>query len=223
MTFVVSLRLGEPPVDRAAARAASSATRRCASSSTRPRSWTDELIAALVETGAVDSVDFKGLYKGTVVDQPPDPELYRARRRGLPRRVDRGSRRDHAGDRRGARAAYRDRITWDAPIHSIARHRGAAVRAADGQHQAVADRRPAQALRAPTTTAPSAASAPTAAASSSSARAAARSSTSPRCSTPTRPTTSRRAALTTTTRRPGCPPARWRPRRATVGFRWDSA
>ena len=39
--------------------------------------WTDELIAELVETGAVDSVDFKGLYKGTVVDQPPDPDLYR--------------------------------------------------------------------------------------------------------------------------------------------------
>ena len=32
--------------------------------------WTDELIAELVETGAVDSVDFKGHYRGTVVDQP---------------------------------------------------------------------------------------------------------------------------------------------------------
>ncbi|HEY3553446.1 MAG TPA: hypothetical protein VGK66_07125, partial [Solirubrobacterales bacterium] len=30
--------------------------------------WDDELIAALVETGAVDSVDFKGFYKGTPVD-----------------------------------------------------------------------------------------------------------------------------------------------------------
>ena len=28
--------------------------------------WTDELIAALVETGAVDSLDLKGFYKGTV-------------------------------------------------------------------------------------------------------------------------------------------------------------
>ena len=39
--------------------------------------WTDELIAELVETGAVDSVDFKGFYEGTVVDQPTDPDLYR--------------------------------------------------------------------------------------------------------------------------------------------------
>ena len=37
----------------------------------------DELIDELVATGAVDSVDFKGLYTGTVVDQPPDPDLYR--------------------------------------------------------------------------------------------------------------------------------------------------
>src|SRR5215218_3832991 len=32
--------------------------------------WDDNLIAALVETGAVDSADFKGLYRGTVVDNP---------------------------------------------------------------------------------------------------------------------------------------------------------
>ena len=39
--------------------------------------WTDDLIAQLVDTGAVDSVDFKGFYQGTVVDNPPDPDLYR--------------------------------------------------------------------------------------------------------------------------------------------------
>ena len=30
-----------------------------------------------MKTGAVDSVDFKGMYIGTVVDQPADPVLYR--------------------------------------------------------------------------------------------------------------------------------------------------
>src|SRR5438105_3525312 len=47
-------------------------------------SWTDELVAELAATGAVDSVDLKGQYKGTVVDQPPEPELYRRVIDGLP-------------------------------------------------------------------------------------------------------------------------------------------
>src|SRR3954447_6323729 len=38
--------------------------------------WDDELIAALAETGAVDSLDLKGFYKGTPVDVETDPELY---------------------------------------------------------------------------------------------------------------------------------------------------
>ena len=36
--------------------------------------WTDELVADLAATGAIDSVDLKGQYEGTSVDQPPDPE-----------------------------------------------------------------------------------------------------------------------------------------------------
>ena len=47
-------------------------------------SWTEELIAELAETGAVDSIDFKGQYRGTVVDTPPDPVLYRRVAEGLP-------------------------------------------------------------------------------------------------------------------------------------------
>ena len=31
----------------------------------------------LVDTGAVDSLDLKGFYKGTPVDVATDPELYR--------------------------------------------------------------------------------------------------------------------------------------------------
>ena len=41
--------------------------------------WSDELIAELQATGAVDSIDFKGAYKGTVVDVQTDPELLPAR------------------------------------------------------------------------------------------------------------------------------------------------
>src|SRR3954447_26096814 len=38
--------------------------------------WTDELIAGLVETGGVSSLDLKGFYKGTPVDVEANPELY---------------------------------------------------------------------------------------------------------------------------------------------------
>ncbi|PZS08788.1 MAG: hypothetical protein DLM64_11845, partial [Solirubrobacterales bacterium] len=72
VAFVVSLRLGEPPVlDPIERRLARYPTLRFKLDPTS--SWTVELIGALVATGAIDSLDFKSLYRGTVVDQPPDP------------------------------------------------------------------------------------------------------------------------------------------------------
>jgi L-alanine-DL-glutamate epimerase-like enolase superfamily enzyme len=38
--------------------------------------WTDEIYDELRGLGCVDSVDLKGQYSGTVVDNPPDPALY---------------------------------------------------------------------------------------------------------------------------------------------------
>ena len=66
--------------------------------------WTEELIAELAATGAVDSVDFKGQYSGTTVDTLPDAALYRRVVDGLPERLARGPG-PHARDRGGARAA----------------------------------------------------------------------------------------------------------------------
>ena len=60
--------------------------------------WTDELIAELEATGAVDSVDFKGQYHGTTVDTVPDAALYQRIVDGLPGRLARGPR-AHARDR----------------------------------------------------------------------------------------------------------------------------
>ena len=75
VTFVVSLRLGEPPtMDPIERRLNRYPSLRFKLDPTT--SWTPELIAQLVATGAIDSVDFKSLYRGTVVDQPPDPLLY---------------------------------------------------------------------------------------------------------------------------------------------------
>ena len=117
LTFVVSLRLGEPPsLDPVLSRLERYPTLRFKLDATT--SWTPELIAALVDTGAVDSIDFKSFYRGTVVDQPPDPVLYGRVVEAFP---------DAwledpdvvTPETAAALAGDHDRITWDAPIHSI--------------------------------------------------------------------------------------------------------
>lgn len=117
VSFVVSLRLGEPPslgpVERRLARYPSLRFKLDPTSS-----WTPELIEGLVRTSAVDSVDFKSLYRGTVVDQPADPVLYRRVVEAFPRAwiEDPDVTSPETAE---VLAAHHDRITWDAPIHSI--------------------------------------------------------------------------------------------------------
>jgi L-alanine-DL-glutamate epimerase-like enolase superfamily enzyme len=118
LTFVVSLRLGEPatlePIERRLSRYPTLRFKLDPTSS-----WTPELIAALVETGAVDSVDFKSLYHGTVVDNPPDPVLYKRVIDAFPDAWIEDP--DVVTPETAATLEHvHDRITWDAPIHSIA-------------------------------------------------------------------------------------------------------
>ncbi len=80
--------------------------------------WTEELIAELVATGAVDSLDLKGFYKGTVVDVETDPELYAKLIEAFPEAWLEDP--DVNEETRPILEPIRDRITWDAPIHSIA-------------------------------------------------------------------------------------------------------
>jgi hypothetical protein len=80
--------------------------------------WDDELIAALVESGAIDSLDLKGFYKGTVVDVETDPELYRKLIEAFPEAWLEDP--DVTEETRPLLEPIRDRLTWDAPIHSIA-------------------------------------------------------------------------------------------------------
>jgi L-alanine-DL-glutamate epimerase-like enolase superfamily enzyme len=118
LTFVVSLGLGDPAsLEPLRSRLAAYPTLRFKLDA--KSSWTPELIAELVATGAVDSVDFKALYHGTVVDVTPDPALYERVAAAFP----------HAWledpdlvteSTAAALAGAHDRITWDAPIHSIA-------------------------------------------------------------------------------------------------------
>jgi L-alanine-DL-glutamate epimerase-like enolase superfamily enzyme len=115
--FVVSLRLGDPPtIELVRKRLAIAPSLRFKLDPTSD--WSDDLIAELVETEAVDSVDMKGLYKGTIVDQPPDPVLYRRVAEAFPQAWIE----DPAltPEIEPILAPHRDRITWDAEIHSIA-------------------------------------------------------------------------------------------------------
>ena len=80
--------------------------------------WDDELIAALVETESVDSLDLKGFYKGTPVDVDTDPELYAKLIEAFPDDIWIEDP-DVNDETRPLLEPVRDRITWDAPIHSI--------------------------------------------------------------------------------------------------------
>jgi L-alanine-DL-glutamate epimerase-like enolase superfamily enzyme len=117
LTFVVSLRLGEPPtLEPLTRRLEHYPTLRFKLDPTV--SWDEELIAGLVATGSVDSVDFKGLYSGTAVDQPADPLLYRRVVDAFPDAWIEDPKLTPEIDE--LLMPHRDRITWDANIHSIA-------------------------------------------------------------------------------------------------------
>jgi hypothetical protein len=79
--------------------------------------WSDELVAELAALAGVDTVDLKGAYHGTMVDLPPDPVLYERVARAFPDAwIEDPALTDETEP---VLAPYRDRITWDAPIHSV--------------------------------------------------------------------------------------------------------
>lgn len=80
--------------------------------------WTPELIDELVATGAVDSLDLKGQYKDTPVDVTTDPELYAQLIERFPDAWLEDP--DVNDETKPLLDPVADRITWDAPIHSIA-------------------------------------------------------------------------------------------------------
>ncbi len=114
--FVVSLRLGEPPsIEPLQRRLQMYPDLRFKLDPTS--SWSEELIAELVGTEAVESVDFKAYYSGSIVDQAPDPVLYRRVVEALPDAWIE----DPALtlETETALEGHRERFSWDAPIHSV--------------------------------------------------------------------------------------------------------
>jgi hypothetical protein len=80
--------------------------------------WTDEVVADLAATGAVEVVDLKGLYEGDWVDATPSAELYGRVARAFPDAWLEDPR--LTDDTRPVVEPHRNRITWDFPIHSVA-------------------------------------------------------------------------------------------------------
>ena len=80
-------------------------------------SWTDDVVAELAATGAVDVVDLKGLYEGDWVDATASPELYGRVASAFPDAWLEDPRLNEETD--PVLEPHRDRITWDFPIHSV--------------------------------------------------------------------------------------------------------
>jgi hypothetical protein len=117
VVFVASLRLGEPPTLEPLQRRLRIAPGLRFKLDPTP-SWDDALIAELVTLGAVDSVDLKGQYEGTIVDNPADPALYRRVVDAFPDAWIEDPK--LTAETEPVLRGHHERITWDAPIHGIA-------------------------------------------------------------------------------------------------------
>jgi hypothetical protein len=117
VSFVASVRLPEPPtLELIDARLAEHPDLRFKLDPTA--SWDATLIGELAARGIVATADLKGLYSGTVVDNSPDPVLYALVAELLPDAwIEDPS---LVAETETVLAPYHDRITWDAPIHSVA-------------------------------------------------------------------------------------------------------
>ena len=80
--------------------------------------WSDERMRQIAATGRVRVLDLKGQYHGTPVDQVPDPRLYRSVVETFPEAIIE----DPAltDETREALRGAEQRLSWDAPIHSVA-------------------------------------------------------------------------------------------------------
>jgi hypothetical protein len=80
--------------------------------------WTPELIAEIESIASVHVLDLKGHYRGTPVDVETDPELYRQVAEAFPDAYLEDP--DVNPETRPLLEPLADRVTWDAPLHSLA-------------------------------------------------------------------------------------------------------
>ena len=79
--------------------------------------WDAELIAEIASLAPVRVLDLKGHYRGTPVDVETDPELYRAVAEAFPDAYLEDP--DLNDATRDVLEPHADRVTWDAPLHSL--------------------------------------------------------------------------------------------------------
>ena len=79
--------------------------------------WDAKLIGEIAELAPVRVLDLKGMYVGTPVDVDTDPELYRAVAEKFPDAYLEDP--DLNDETREALEPHSDRVTWDAPLHSL--------------------------------------------------------------------------------------------------------
>ena len=80
--------------------------------------WDADLIAEIRELATVQVLDLKGYYKGTVVEVETDPELYRTVAEAFPEAYLEDP--DLTEATREVLAPHAERVTFDAPLHSVA-------------------------------------------------------------------------------------------------------
>jgi hypothetical protein len=117
VNFVASVRLPEPPtLEPVDARLARHPGLRFKLDPTP--SWDAALIGELAARGLVATADLKGFYSGTSVDNAPDAALYERIAESLPEAwIEDPALTDETAP---VLARHHERITWDAPIHSVA-------------------------------------------------------------------------------------------------------
>ena len=79
--------------------------------------WDAKLIDEIAELAPVRVLDLKGMYVGTPVDVDTDPELYRAVAEKFPDAYLEDP--DLNDETREVLEPHSDRVTWDAPLHSL--------------------------------------------------------------------------------------------------------
>ena len=79
--------------------------------------WTDAVVERLAATDAVQTLDLKGQYHGTTVDQPADPELYDRVIQGFPEALIEDPELNE--ETRPLFEGVKARVTWDYPIRGV--------------------------------------------------------------------------------------------------------
>lgn len=118
MMFVLSARLGEPP----SAKGLHDLLRRYPGMRLKLNavsSWDDRLLGELAELDAIETIDFKGFTPDLGALNQVGPDLYPLVAEAFPRAwLEDPNPTTPEGEK--ALAPYRDRVTWDSPIRSVA-------------------------------------------------------------------------------------------------------